>query len=114
MASVKKHQSKSISKHDNNPEATKPNGKNTFTSGGRIAGQGGQENVSFRTIVVTAIVTNRCFWCQDGDNAERVGFEPTLPCGKHALQACALGQTTLPLRVALFLVIQTLRVFEDP
>jgi hypothetical protein len=31
--------------------------------------------------------------------AERVGFEPTLPCGKHALQACALGRTTLPLRM---------------
>ena len=30
--------------------------------------------------------------------AERVGFEPTLPCGKHALQACALGRTTQPLQ----------------
>ena len=29
--------------------------------------------------------------------AERVGFEPTLPCGKRALQARALGQTTLSL-----------------
>jgi hypothetical protein len=34
--------------------------------------------------------------------AERVGFEPTFPCGKHALQACALGRTTRPLRVKLF------------
>ena len=23
--------------------------------------------------------------------AEREGFEPSFPCGKHALQACALG-----------------------
>ena len=30
--------------------------------------------------------------------AERVGFEPTFPCGKHALQACALSQTTRPLQ----------------
>ena len=32
--------------------------------------------------------------------AERVGFEPTLPCGKHALQACALGRTTQPLQAS--------------
>jgi hypothetical protein len=25
--------------------------------------------------------------------AERVGFEPTLPCGKHAFQACAFGHS---------------------
>ena len=30
--------------------------------------------------------------------AEREGFEPSFPCGKHALQACALGQTTRPLQ----------------
>ena len=30
--------------------------------------------------------------------AERVGFEPTVPCGTRALQARALGQTTLPLQ----------------
>ncbi len=30
--------------------------------------------------------------------AERVGFEPTEPCGSRALQARALDQTTLPLR----------------
>jgi hypothetical protein len=29
--------------------------------------------------------------------AERVGFEPTLPYGKRALQARALGQTMRPL-----------------
>ena len=29
--------------------------------------------------------------------AERVGFEPTVPCGTRALQARALGRTTLPL-----------------
>ena len=29
--------------------------------------------------------------------AERAGFEPAFPFGKHALQACALGQTTQPL-----------------
>ena len=32
--------------------------------------------------------------------AERAGFEPASPCGEHALQACALGQTTQPLRKA--------------
>src|SRR5512147_477451 len=31
--------------------------------------------------------------------AEREGFEPSFPCGKHALQACALGQTTRPLQI---------------
>jgi hypothetical protein len=31
--------------------------------------------------------------------AERAGFEPALPFGKRALQARALGQTTLPLRI---------------
>jgi hypothetical protein len=31
--------------------------------------------------------------------AERVGFEPTEPFGSRALQARALGQTTLPLRL---------------
>ena len=25
--------------------------------------------------------------------AERVGFEPTLPCGKHAFQACAFSHS---------------------
>jgi hypothetical protein len=30
--------------------------------------------------------------------AERARFELALPFGKHTLQACALGQTTLPLR----------------
>jgi hypothetical protein len=25
--------------------------------------------------------------------AERVGFEPTLPCGKHAFQACSFGHS---------------------
>ncbi len=29
--------------------------------------------------------------------AERAGFEPAFPFGKHALQACALNQTTRPL-----------------
>ncbi len=33
-----------------------------------------------------------------GPGAERVGFEPTEPFGSRALQARALGQTTLPLR----------------
>jgi hypothetical protein len=32
--------------------------------------------------------------------AERVGFEPTEPFGSRALQARALDQTTLPLRVS--------------
>ena len=32
------------------------------------------------------------------DPAERVGFEPTLPYGKRALQARALGQTMRPLQ----------------
>jgi hypothetical protein len=31
-------------------------------------------------------------------SAERVGFEPTEPCGSRALQARALGQTTQPLQ----------------
>jgi hypothetical protein len=30
--------------------------------------------------------------------AERAGFEPALDFSKHALQACALGRTTLPLQ----------------
>jgi hypothetical protein len=34
-----------------------------------------------------------------GFMAERAGFEPALPYGKRALQARALGQTTLPLRI---------------
>ena len=33
------------------------------------------------------------------NQAERVGFEPTVPCGTRALQARALGQTTLPLHI---------------
>ena len=33
--------------------------------------------------------------------AERAGFEPANPYGLHALQACALGQTTRPLPAAL-------------
>ena len=32
--------------------------------------------------------------------AEREGFEPSSPFGEHALQACALGQTTRPLQKA--------------
>ena len=31
--------------------------------------------------------------------AERVGFEPTVPRGTHALQARALGRTMLPLHI---------------
>jgi hypothetical protein len=31
-------------------------------------------------------------------SAERAGFEPAFPFGKHALQACALNQTTRPLQ----------------
>ena len=27
--------------------------------------------------------------------AERVGFEPTLPCGKHAFQACAFSHSAI-------------------
>ncbi len=27
--------------------------------------------------------------------AERVGFEPTLPCGKHAFQACSFGHSDI-------------------
>ncbi len=34
----------------------------------------------------------------DFNLAERVGFEPTSPFGKHAFQACALSQTTRPLQ----------------
>ena len=34
-------------------------------------------------------------------SAERAGFEPAFPFGKHALQACALNQATRPLRLAL-------------
>ena len=31
--------------------------------------------------------------------AEKVGFEPTIPCGILAFQASALGQTMRPLHV---------------
>lgn len=31
--------------------------------------------------------------------AERAGFEPAIPFGTHALQACALGRTMRPLRL---------------
>ena len=31
--------------------------------------------------------------------AERVGFEPTVPRGTHAFQACLIGQTLAPLLV---------------
>lgn len=37
--------------------------------------------------------------------AEREGFEPSLPCGKRALQARALGQTTLSLRNSQCMII---------
>ena len=30
-----------------------------------------------------------------GGMAERVGFEPTLPCGKHAFQACAFSHSAI-------------------
>ena len=30
-----------------------------------------------------------------GSMAERVGFEPTLPCGKHAFQACAFSHSAI-------------------
>ncbi len=33
-------------------------------------------------------------------SAERAGFEPAFPCGKHALQACALNRATRPLQTA--------------
>jgi hypothetical protein len=35
--------------------------------------------------------------------AERVGFEPTEPCGSRALQARALGRTTQPLHKAVMI-----------
>jgi len=38
----------------------------------------------------------------EGLQAERVGFEPTIPCGIRALQARALGRTTQPLQNQLF------------
>ena len=41
--------------------------------------------------------------------AERVGFEPTEPCGSRALQARALGQTTQPLHEGLRLYFPHLR-----
>ena len=41
--------------------------------------------------------------------AERVGFEPTGHFCPHALQACALGQTMLPLRAAIYYTIKGLR-----
>ena len=37
----------------------------------------------------------------DARRAERVGFEPTVPEGTHALQACLFSQTPAPLRVLL-------------
>ena len=30
-----------------------------------------------------------------GFMAERVGFEPTVPCGTHAFQACALSHSAI-------------------
>ena len=41
--------------------------------------------------------------------AEREGFEPSFPCGKHALQACALGQTTRSLREKIAAVVSPQR-----
>jgi hypothetical protein len=34
-----------------------------------------------------------CGW--SGAMAERVGFEPTVPCGTHAFQACALSHSAI-------------------
>src|SRR5271165_178746 len=35
--------------------------------------------------------------------AERVGFEPTVPCGTHAFQACALSHSAISPRCPLLL-----------
>jgi hypothetical protein len=32
---------------------------------------------------------------EDQRLAERVGFEPTVPCGTHAFQACALSHSAI-------------------
>jgi hypothetical protein len=34
--------------------------------------------------------------------AEREGFEPSIPCGIHDFQSCALGRTMRPLRIVPF------------
>jgi hypothetical protein len=34
-------------------------------------------------------------WATVDKVAERVGFEPTLPCGKHAFQACAFSHSAI-------------------
>ena len=47
--------------------------------------------------------------------AERAGFEPASPCGEHALQACALGQTTQPLRAEIGrTLILRARLYHSP
>jgi hypothetical protein len=39
---------------------------------------------------------SECVWILSGEGvAERVGFEPTLPCGKHAFQACAFSHSAI-------------------
>jgi hypothetical protein len=45
----------------------------------------------------TQVENNNPAFC--GVMAERAGFEPANPCGLHALQACALNQTTRPLQL---------------
>ena len=46
--------------------------------------------------------------------AERVGFEPTLPCGKHAFQACAFSHSAIsPLLGSLYKSITVSRSLSD-
>ncbi len=41
--------------------------------------------------------------------AERVGFEPTLPCGKHAFQACAFSHSAISPEKAGYVVYESIR-----
>ena len=47
-----------------------------------------REGLSERTVTISPRLDRKSL-------AERVGFEPTLPCGKHAFQACAFSHSAI-------------------
>ena len=59
------------------------------------------EYITQSWLVMEAKEQTSCKMREVDSLAERAGFEPANPYGLHALQACALGQTTRPLPAAL-------------
>ena len=58
------------------------------------------EYITQSWLVMEAKEQTSCKMREVDSLAERAGFEPANPYGLHALQACALGQTTRPLPAA--------------